>query len=158
MIGNLKNWLAKYCDTEIENIETYFKNENVTGFLIIWTFFEQKLFGGFLRYDDLESFSEKLIDKWSKKLKKEFHYFFERYQDEGKFSNLIHKQAAKEIKVIRKKDIKDISEKEMLFFLSFVVYRYRNNIFHGNKGVDSWTKYKAEIEKCVSIMTCLLEE
>ena len=40
--------------------------------------------------------------------------------------------------------------------LLVVVYRFRNNIFHGNKGVDSWLQYRPQIEKCTNVMQHLI--
>lgn len=34
---------------------------------------------------------------------------------------------------------------QRIFFLAIVAYRFRNNMFHGNKGVQSWLLYTKQI-------------
>ncbi len=34
------------------------------------------------------------------------------------------------------------------FFVALVAYRFRNNMFHGNKGVQSWLRYRPQIDLC----------
>ncbi len=50
------------------------------------------------------------------------------------------------------KSVNRLSDAESVFLLSFVVYRFRNNIFHGNKGVNSWLSYTEQIELCIRSM------
>jgi len=60
-------------------------------------------------------------------------------------------------KKILTKDISNLKPDEVIFFLVLVVYRYRNNIFHGNKGVESWLQFKDQIEYCIRIMQILID-
>ena len=53
---------------------------------------------------------------------------------------------------ILKKEFEKISAEEKIYFLVYIVYRYRNNMFHGTKGLESWIRYKSEIERCIDIM------
>ena len=55
-----------------------------------------------------------------------------------------------------KKSFTELSTADKLFFLVFVVYRYRNNIFHGNKGVQSWLQYRDQIRRCTQVMQALV--
>jgi len=71
---------------------------------------------------------------------------------------LIHQQKNFKIDTIRKSKISSLNNTEKFEFLIYIVYRYRNNIFHGNKGVTSWTKYEEQIDKCVQVMTFLIDE
>lgn len=147
-----KKWLANILEAKDADLSLYLTNEDVSGFLIIWTLFEQKHFDGFVRYNKLETYaknnSEIIRDNGN--LKEIFNYFFSRYKNSEPFSNLIHEYTYKEIENLLKED--DVSDEKKLFFLIFVVYRYRNNIFHGVKGVQSWTKFEEQIKKCISIM------
>ncbi|MDO7886732.1 hypothetical protein [Hymenobacter cheonanensis] len=157
MIANTKNWLAAYYKISEEKIESYFKDEDVPGFLIIWTIFEQKLFGGFVKVGNIKNHSVKELDKILFALETEFIFFFEAYQDKARFKNLRHDQKAEEISLLLSVDKNKLSAENKLYILLFVVYRYRNNIFHGNKPVPSWSRYRKEIGYCVNIMKCLLE-
>ena len=44
----------------------------------------------------------------------------------------------------------------MVFFLTFVVYRFRNNIFHGNKRVDAWLRFQPQIQDCIRVMQIMI--
>ena len=157
MITNTKNWLASYYEIGEDKIELYFKDEDVTGFLIVWTIFEQKLFKGFFKWHELKKYIGPEFHASISGLEKEFTHFFDIYQDKIRFKNLIHGENEKEeIKNIL--NLKDtINDEDKLRLVLFVVYRYRNNIFHGNKSVSSWTRYKPEIGYCVNIMKALLD-
>jgi hypothetical protein len=61
-----------------------------------------------------------------------------------------------EMDQLRKKDISGFSFSEKIYFSMGVVYRYRNNIFHGNKKVDSWLQYRDCISKCIGMMQLLI--
>ena len=157
MIENIKKWLANHYEINEDEVKSFFSNENVTGFLIIWTIFEQKLFDGFLRYNDLKSYSNENTQKWNDKLETEFCYFHERYQDDDIYRMLVHEENRTEIlKILTAKNNKVVINDKLLFLI-YVVYRYRNNIFHGNKGVESWLNYTTQIEKCVNVMIQLLK-
>jgi len=159
MIENIKSWLTNHLQADSNEIETYFKNNNVTGFLMIWTIFEQKLFNGFIKFSDISNFSKENKDLITTiiSLNDIFNYFHSRYQNNEYYNNLIHNDNKTEIEEIRKKKIEKLNKEEKLQFLLYVVYRYRNNIFHGNKGVSSWLKYEEQIDKCVITMTELID-
>lgn len=157
MIENLKQWLAKYFRIEPNDTESYFKNENVTGFLVMWSIFEKQLFNGFLKYRDLVAFSKSHLENWNDHLEKEFQYFHDRYQDKALLENLMHDDNYAEITSIVNSLKPMLSKDQKMLFVLYVVYRYRNNIFHGNKGVESWIKFKPQIVKCVDIMIMILD-
>lgn len=60
------------------------------------------------------------------------------------------------IKEIIRKQNSDFNIHEKLHFILYVVYRYRNNIFHGSKGVESWIRFKPQMERCVKVMIEIL--
>jgi len=66
------------------------------------------------------------------------------------------KQKSPKLKAILSKDFEVLSADEIAFFTIFVVYRYRNNIFHGNKGVASWLKFQDQIKLCIKVMQTLI--
>ena len=51
----------------------------------------------------------------------------------------------------------DLSDEEKLVLMIYVVYRYRNNIFHGNKGIESWSHYTSQIELYLDFMMSILD-
>lgn len=160
MNEKIKKWICDYYKIDILLIEdnSFFNNELVTSFLIIWTIFEQKLFNGFVKRTLIEEFSSDSSNKFSTSLSKHFKYFYERYHDKQLFKNLINDDKAiqKKMQNILEQPIELITDDNKLTFILYVLYRYRNNIFHGNKGVELWTKYSIQIEICISIMIELL--
>lgn len=155
----MKNWLSRRLHIDSSSIDMYFKNNNVTGFLMIWTIFEQGLFSGYIRFDELKKFSVKnqCFIASETILDDNFTYFHNRYQNKEFYKNLVHNENKQEIEEIRNAEIEKINNEDKLKFLLYIVYRYRNNIFHGNKGVLSWMKYEEQIDKCVLIMTKLID-
>ena len=157
MLENLKIWLSKYLGIEDpRQTESFFRNENVTGFLVMWAIFERDVFSGFVKYRNLASFASQSHDIWNEALNSEFFYFHNRYQNEVLYKNLIHKDDFKEIREIKSKQSSAITDQEKLSIVLYVVYRYRNNIFHGSKGVESWLQFSPQIERCVKIMIEIL--
>lgn len=158
MIDNLKQWLSVFFDIKLEEVESYFSNENVTGFLIIWTIYEQKLFNGFYRVNTLERFCNEYSWEWEPELEDAFKHFYYRYQDSNKFNNLCHTDTALDIGEILQLKVDEIELKSKLKLILFVVNRFRNNIFHGNKGVNSWIQYTEQIRHCVQVMKVLISQ
>jgi hypothetical protein len=155
MISNLKSFLATYLETEETKIESYFNDKNVVGFLIIWTIFEQKKCSGFLKFSELTNL--KIEISWKDEFEEEFTYFYSRYQDPKLYNNLRHKEDKEDIKTILS-NRGDVTNEDKMYLLLYVVYRYRNNIFHGNKSPESWSKYKEPISRCVNILRLILDE
>lgn len=124
----------------------------------MWSIFEQQLFNGFLKFRDLKTYSNDHLEKWNDALENEFQYFHDRYQDKKTFRNLLHKDNYEEITNIIISEKSKITNNQKMLFLLYVVYRYRNNIFHGTKGVESWIQFKPQIEKCVDIMIMMLNK
>lgn len=44
------------------------------------------------------------------------------------------------------------NDEEKLAFLLFVIYRYRNNIYHGTKGVNDWIDFYTPIQHCIDAL------
>lgn len=150
--------LAKHYDTDVENIKKAISNEKATTYLIVWSIFEPSISNGFVKLKDIKEIAQKYSDSYLSlnidSITKKFH---DRYQDNKKFSNLIHNQSNSSITKILSKQYSDLKDSEKMELLLFVVYRYRNNIFHGNKGVLSWQHYTEQIEDCLAFMTKMIE-
>ena len=152
------NWMAQHFKTDQENIKNILKSERATTYLLIWPIFEQDIFNGFMKVGDIMAVSSKFSCHYSdldvEEIARKFHA---RYQDSTKYKHLIHKNPNNDITVILKKKFDDLSECEKLQLLFFVAYRYRNNIFHGNKKVLAWNHYTEQIDDCMKFMTEILD-
>jgi hypothetical protein len=157
MIESVKIWLANYLKVPINKIEKI-GEPNVAGFLIVWTIFEQNSFEGFLKPKAIIPFAQKHAEVLSPLINQYAEYFHQRYQDPKKYKNLKHEDANAEIDNVLVKSYVNLTDYEKVLLTLYIVYRYRNNIFHGNKGVMSWLKYKNQIEMCVNVMTIIIDK
>jgi hypothetical protein len=110
-----------------------------------------------MRYTDLENYALDNSNEYQSDFDSISKHFHSRYQNKKRYKNLIHNDNYNKIKSIVDKDYKKLSLDEKLLFILYVVYRFRNNIFHGTKGINSWLRYKLQIEKCITIMTKMIE-
>jgi|688.fasta_scaffold267599_2 hypothetical protein len=155
-----KSWLACYLHQNEDEVEKLLKDKTATQFLITWSLLELNLFReNGVNFEEIRKFSAKYIENINMNTDKanEFvNYFHNRYQCDKLYKNLMFKNACGEMDRLRKKDISGFSFSEKIYFSMGVVYRYRNNIFHGNKKVDSWLQYKECILKCIGMMQLLI--
>ena len=91
-------------------------------------------------------------------LEEEILHFHERYQDKRKYRNLKHKDPDYQVaNSVLSKEISEVSGEDQIAFLIYVIYRYRNNMFHGNKRLDSWIQYRQQIEYCTNAMIKIID-
>ena len=154
----LYSWLAKKYEASEEQIKEVLKNEKASSFLIIWSIFEQKCFEGFFRKDKICSFSQihftLIQDPMLSNIAKDF---YERYQDKTKYQKLRHGDVYLTADEILTKKYDTLSQQEQFTLLLYVIYRFRNNIFHGNKNVMSWLRSSGQIEQCLKCMMIILD-
>ena len=154
----VKKWLSEYYDVTLADIDDILKEETATSYLLVWAIFEQDIFNGFMKKDKIKTVSQRFkkyysslnIDMLAKK-------FYLRYQNSTNYKHLIHKDDNCYFKAIIAKPYPEISPSEKLELMFFVVYRYRNNIFHGNKKVNAWKNYTEQIRDCISFITQIID-
>jgi hypothetical protein len=69
----------------------------------------------------------------------------------------MHDQQSPRMDDLLKRPFNSLSAEEQVFIAVLTTYRYRNNIFHGNKGVDSWLEYKPQIRRCIDAMKAFVD-
>ncbi|MHC4147428.1 MAG: hypothetical protein ACYSUD_21985 [Planctomycetota bacterium] len=151
-------WLAEYLKSDEKEVTKLLENELARYFLIVWSICEAKCFDGYAKPGKLHKFAKenaKTIE--AKRINNNAEYFHKRYQDKEKYSNLIHDRKNASFKKILEKEYLDVAIEENIFLLAFVAYRYRNNIFHGNKGISSWLKFEKQIEKCIDVLQVFID-
>jgi hypothetical protein len=91
--------------------------------------------------------------------------FYVRYKDHGSpysdWNKLCHNdygnaKGASE-RVLNRPWNKSSSTDKLQFGL-YVIYRFRNNIFHGNKEIIEWLGNRPQIEDCVMVLLKLTEQ
>lgn len=151
-------WLATYFQTTSDYVDQMLKDEQATSYLLVWPIFEQKLFAGFMRGRDISDAAKNYAPYYQElDVDESAAYFHDRYQDNTKYRNLAHGDKRKSVDTVLAKSFTSVTELEKMELLIYVVYRYRNNIFHGNKGIQSWSSYKTEIQFCMDFMMSLIE-
>lgn len=154
----VKKWLAKHFSTNQNNISSILKDEQATSYLLIWSVFEKEIFDGYMKNEKIKDKAKYFSDYYNDLNVEEIvQKFYNRYQDKKLLKNLRHKDRGIEIESILSKDYLTLSSTEKLQLLFYVSFRYRNNIFHGNKGVLSWTKFTEQINDCIKFMITIID-
>lgn len=154
-------WYAKFIEQKEVDVSALFTSKTATNFLMTWSIFETVHFGSFAKVADIQSVGSVIANKPYvdfSSIDTAFKYFHNRYKDQSLKTNLLHKQKIKRFEAILSKNEVQATKYEKVEFLIYVVYRYRNNIFHGNKGVGSWLAFDKQITKCVNLMQAMLPE
>jgi len=152
-------WFADYLEQSQIQVEHLLRDKTAIRFLIAWSLLETSCFHGFAKGSELEKHCSRIAEDERFNplpLIPILEHFHTRYQDEKLYANLMHKNNHPNIKSLLNRPVNALSNRESMFFLISVVYRYRNNIFHGSKGVGSWLKFKPQIEYCIQVMQALI--
>ncbi|MGC2062309.1 MAG: hypothetical protein WA610_04975 [Thermodesulfovibrionales bacterium] len=152
-------WFSNYLQQDEIQVKLLLNDKTATRFLIAWSLFESKCFEGFAKINKLSEFAKQISENRDfqfEGLQASAAHFHSRYQDKQRYRNLMHDQKSKELKDILDKNLADLSRYESTFMLLIVIYRFRNNIFHGNKGVRSWLYYREQINLCINAMQSLI--
>ena len=148
-------WLARTLGQSVYEVSHLLSQDMAIEFLISWSLFESRCFDGFMKLDGIKPYAKKLIENEKFKmvdLQKHFNYFHKRYQDKEKREHLFQKQLSKDFQRICESPAQDSTPIDQLFYCVTVAYRFRNNMFHGSKGVRSWLQYQEQIELCSEIV------
>ena len=151
-------WLAKTLEIDSWLVSETIKNQVATVFLLIWPIIETKVFDRGMKPYLIEEMSKKIEnDIPEKELDLIASHFYERYQDSSKYRKLISSKSREWNKIpkILRTPFNRLYKNEKIFFMIFVVYRYRNNIFHGRKSIKEWNEYLDEIQQCIKFMILL---
>ena len=156
-------WLAKQLKAQSkEDIQKVCDEKYALYFLMTWNIFEKTLFDSDCRMGKALSASDligKLAVKFDSQEQAALCRFFERYKNSSEYVRRLF-NTTKEGKdvfasYLKKENFSDLlaeKEKAVKFALCIII-RYRNNMFHGNKGVSNWLEYRQQINDC----TCLMQ-
>jgi len=154
-------WFADYLGQSPFEVQRLLGDKTAVRFLIAWSLFETSCFGGFAKERDLEVVSKHITEVQRLDvgpLVPILEGFHARYQDKKLLANLMHDHTRPDLRSLLERPVHSLSNWEKVFFLVAVVYRYRNNIFHGTKGVESWLQFKPQIELCTQVMQALVQQ
>ena len=153
------SWLAKMLHEHKSDVDRLLNDQTALHFLITWSLFESKCFSGFLRAKCLRAFSDSVIKEGlsTMDLGRQLEHFHTRYRDGKKLGNLLHDDktptaVVDEFKRCLTVEMSNLSARDRIFTVVFVIYRFRNNMFHGNKRAESWLRFREEIGLCTEAM------
>lgn len=159
MTHEFDSWFALYLDQDEAQVRELLCDKTAIRFLIAWSLFETSCFGKFARLCDMTSFAHRKAGDnqlCADELDEHFKFFHNRYQDPKKYSNLMHGAKCEDMNTLIKKPAFLLNLEEKILFTAIVVFRYRNNIFHGNKRVASWLSYRDCILRCIAIVQAFM--
>lgn len=153
-----EDWLSELFNKELGEVKRLIEDQLAIRFLIVWSIFEAKCFDGFVKSKDLEKFSNRIVAEGLdiSPIDRHVNYFHVRYQDKQLYSKLMHRDKLPRLEHLLTSQSEDLIPVERVYLVAAVVYRYRNNIFHGNKGVQSWLKFGEQIGRCTEVMQCFV--
>ncbi len=153
-VKEFEAWLTDLLSKDRLEVGALLRDPRALHFFITWSLFESKCFGGFLKLEALDPFASRLVAEHydSRALLEPLTHFHDRYQDAKRYRQLTHRQVCERAQKLLGLPVATLTPEDVIFFVSFVVYRFRNNMFHGNKGVRSWLNYGPQIALCTAAM------
>ncbi|SJZ60428.1 hypothetical protein [Anaerorhabdus furcosa] len=152
----------KYKINEIDIINTL-RSPIAIGFLMIWSVFESRLTNGnMLTFNKIHEYSVDISNRIKNNnfdITDELNHFVHRYTIKDNHNihikHLFYKRDNEKTEFLKllENERSVVNDIETIFS---VVYRFRNNMFHGNKKVASWLELKMEINYCISFMIKVL--
>ena len=152
-------WFATHLGQHQLEVQRLLNDPTAVHFLIAWSLLETECFNGFATCAKLRDYCMRVVEREffdAASLASVVAGFHERYQDKKCLARLMQDHTKPDIKPLLEQPVAALSAVDQVYLVISVVYRYRNNIFHGTKGVQSWLKYRPQIEQCVSAMQHLI--
>lgn len=151
---DFEKWLGNMLGQSEFQTRKLLEDPTALRFLITWSLFESKCFGGYAKIDILEKYAKDIISHSfnTAEISGAVSHFHRRYQNRSLFKNLMHGQPCTRMDALVQQPLATFRPPDQAFFMSLVVYRFRNNMFHGSKGIQSWLHYTAEIGLCIEAM------
>ena len=151
------SWFAGICETKEYEVAKIFKEPFALHFLVAWSLFEAKCFNKEFRPAELNGFANKIVfggvQWYLAEIAAKFHA---RYQDQEKLKHLFRDKPDPTITKLTQRNFDDLQRVEVVHFLIYVVFRFRNNMFHGNKGADSWLQFEEQIKDCTQALQIIV--
>lgn len=141
-----------FCDSIDVSAPEY---EEVRNFMYLWNLFENKFFNKSYDYTLPDDFKHLIVDQ--RVIEDTLNYFKSRYKNDTKFKKL-HLRGNDKPEQVR--DVLNeirIGTEDKLQVINTVIYRYRCNLFHGAKEIQSLWKQKDNFIHANKYMLACLE-
>lgn len=132
--------------------------DEVRDFVLLWNLFEDLLCNNNANMNKIDNLIDRFIDILDEnKYQEIYEYFHNRYKDDGtKFKALKlrrpHKNLVKKIL-----DDEFVDKNNKLKFIMAIIYRYRNNLFHGEKDMKKIKFQKENFEQTNKFLMYFIE-
>ena len=159
----VEQWLANKWCVPPGFVDDFFEMQISTYFLLVWPIFEHDVCDGFMETGKILDVARKFGNCYDEMdidviLKK----FYERYKDRNSpnsnWNGLCHDDSSRAKsnaeRVLNIGWNRSDSVAKLQFGL-YVIYRFRNNIFHGNKQIFEWLHNREQIEDCIRVLLSL---
>lgn len=154
-------WLARQLQCPVGYIESLYHNKAAMDFTLVWTQFELLCFDGYFIREDKEAFVRNFVmyNLLSERLLRYSEAFHRRYKRKrGDLKDLYNSlETDPKVEKILKKSYSRILHEEKLYLLIGLIVQHRNNLFYGNKGLEKWIRYGAEISGCIEVMKEIID-
>lgn len=152
---NFAFWLGELLGQSEHETARLLHDKSALHFLVAWTLFESKCFNGYVQEKEIQKYANRVADESElqfHELRDIAEYFHDRYQDNKLLQNLLYQKQAQPLQALLEKPMASLAKSEIVYLVVFVLYRFRNNMFHGNKGIASWLHFKEQIDRCTRAM------
>lgn len=163
MPPTFKTWLGELLKQNTYNVNKLLNDNTALHFLIAWSLFESKCFKGDFVARDIPRYALRIVEDASNDIlliRQHTQHFHVRYQDEIHRENMVPERTPKNIREKWEECLRipfeDLSLEQAVFLGTFVASRFRNNMFHGVKGIDDWLYSRPEIILCTEILQILV--
>lgn len=164
---NINTYTEPVSEASIDEIQDMLNNQIAVSYLLIWPIFERRHFGGFMKQEKIQTAADILKDDYDNALKLGLDpiakRFFTRYNIYDNRNNPCYRELQPEPRyrsqkfklICSKRFFVNLNTSDKIYLLLYVIYRYRNNIFHGYKSIEKWSQYTDQIQDCLTGMMLL---
>jgi hypothetical protein len=158
-IEPFNRWFASYLGQSEKEVDRLLQDRLSTNFLLAWSMLESECFAGDMSVDKLLPYAGSTAALGILKIHgipNAAEFLHSHYRHEANYRDLLRHDKSEAFRKVIDTDYAALKKPDVVFMLLFVVYRFRHNIFDGEKGVRTWLKFHFEIELCTGVMQALL--
>ena len=136
-MNSVIEWINTEIINEGDNKINVSDVEEIRDFALLWNLFENICCDKFASMDKINNIIDYKIDNFCKEdeiFKTTYEYFYDRYQNLSRFRALNLRKSEKEL-ITKVLNNHYNDENNILKFIMAIIYRYRNNLFHGEKNM-----------------------
>lgn len=155
------DWLSEKAPTFGELSER--EKMAIMDFALLWSFFESQCLGNNANIPKVRDYVERLPEAVVKahEVEQISVYFRDRYTENGKYSyryQRLHLERSNNPPEVASMLLGEADCREALVGSLAILYRYRNNLFHGEKWENGIQEQQENFERATSLLRRLMDE